>query len=387
MVGGTGRLAPRRRAGARPRASSRSPSRSSTGGAATSRRSTPRPTRGRSLPRVLRLAVAARPARAARRRAAGRSRAPGRRRPGAGLGTGWPSSWREPVDDDVLTVVWHSVTRMYWPVEETAAMDAAVEEARSRMPLAHVAMEHRWDARSGRRRGPGPAAPRARRRGPRDVRPPRPAGDVPLLTRVAGASPPAPYSGPVMPARDRRRSAAGRRRSRSRSGACLGGLRARSPTERARHPGHCGHPPRPASPSATASASSHRASPTPTPTRQRGVDGRHGTLVEAPRLTERLERLPRRPPRPTWAWSSSTCGAAESFRYEARGGLLLQHDQGARPHHAPAPAAGGRRRSSSTPPAAPRRADDHPQRQRGHRVPARPGGARRGHVGSATWSG
>ena len=28
-------------------------------------------------------------------------------------------------------------------------MDAAVEEARARMPLAHVAMEHRWDAAPG----------------------------------------------------------------------------------------------------------------------------------------------------------------------------------------------------------------------------------------------
>ena len=54
-----------------------------------------------------------------------------------------------PVDEDVLTVVWHSVTRLYWPAEETAAMDAAVEEARRRMPVAHVALEHRWDAAPG----------------------------------------------------------------------------------------------------------------------------------------------------------------------------------------------------------------------------------------------
>ncbi len=63
------------------------------------------------------------------------------------------SSWvgqqlAEPMADDVLTVVWHSVTRLYWPTEETAAMNAAVDDARSRMPLAHVAMEHRWDAPS-----------------------------------------------------------------------------------------------------------------------------------------------------------------------------------------------------------------------------------------------
>ncbi|WP_392542906.1 DUF2332 domain-containing protein [Oryzobacter telluris] len=47
-----------------------------------------------------------------------------------------------PVDDDVLTVVWHSVTRLYWPTEETAAMEAAVAEARTRIPLAHLCLEH-----------------------------------------------------------------------------------------------------------------------------------------------------------------------------------------------------------------------------------------------------
>ncbi len=51
----------------------------------------------------------------------------------------------QPVADDVLTVVWHSVTRIYWPPEETAAMNDAVEAARSRLPLAHIAMEHPWD--------------------------------------------------------------------------------------------------------------------------------------------------------------------------------------------------------------------------------------------------
>lgn len=50
----------------------------------------------------------------------------------------------EPVDPDVLTVVWHSVTRMYWPAEETRRMEQAIADARTRMPLAHVAMEHAW---------------------------------------------------------------------------------------------------------------------------------------------------------------------------------------------------------------------------------------------------
>ncbi|WP_299440812.1 DUF2332 domain-containing protein [uncultured Phycicoccus sp.] len=59
----------------------------------------------------------------------------------------------EPVADDVLTVVWHSVTRMYWPPEETREMTAAIDAARARMPLAHVAMEAPW--------GVGGAAPAA----------------------------------------------------------------------------------------------------------------------------------------------------------------------------------------------------------------------------------
>lgn len=43
--------------------------------------------------------------------------------------------------DDVLTVVWHSITRQYWPAAEYAAMVAAIDEARSRMPLVRVALE------------------------------------------------------------------------------------------------------------------------------------------------------------------------------------------------------------------------------------------------------
>ncbi|HET7763184.1 MAG TPA: DUF2332 domain-containing protein [Phycicoccus sp.] len=61
----------------------------------------------------------------------------------------------EPVADDVLTVVWHSVTRLYWPREETEALAAAVEDARARVPLAHVAMEHPWSADGA---VPGPAS-------------------------------------------------------------------------------------------------------------------------------------------------------------------------------------------------------------------------------------
>ncbi len=50
----------------------------------------------------------------------------------------------DPVDDDVLTVVWHSVTRLYWPREESRALEAAIASARDRLPVAHVAMENPW---------------------------------------------------------------------------------------------------------------------------------------------------------------------------------------------------------------------------------------------------
>lgn len=47
-----------------------------------------------------------------------------------------------PPADGVLTVVWQSITRMYWPATETARVAALIAGARSRMPLAHVSMEH-----------------------------------------------------------------------------------------------------------------------------------------------------------------------------------------------------------------------------------------------------
>ena len=49
---------------------------------------------------------------------------------------------RDPVDPGLLTVVWHSVTRMYWPPAEVEAVQATIDDARSRMPIAHIAMEH-----------------------------------------------------------------------------------------------------------------------------------------------------------------------------------------------------------------------------------------------------
>jgi hypothetical protein len=41
----------------------------------------------------------------------------------------------------VLTVVWHSITRQYWPMSEVASVDSTVAEAGQRMPIAHIAME------------------------------------------------------------------------------------------------------------------------------------------------------------------------------------------------------------------------------------------------------
>ncbi len=43
---------------------------------------------------------------------------------------------------DVLTVVWQSITRLYWPADETARVAAAISEAATRRPIAHVCMEY-----------------------------------------------------------------------------------------------------------------------------------------------------------------------------------------------------------------------------------------------------
>jgi hypothetical protein len=47
-----------------------------------------------------------------------------------------------PPDDGILTVVWQSITRQYWPAEEVAAVGAAIRDAITRMPLAWIAMEY-----------------------------------------------------------------------------------------------------------------------------------------------------------------------------------------------------------------------------------------------------
>jgi hypothetical protein len=55
------------------------------------------------------------------------------------------SEWLTPVleqtAEGVLPAVWHSITRLYWPPAEVAAVEAALAEYARRRPLARVAME------------------------------------------------------------------------------------------------------------------------------------------------------------------------------------------------------------------------------------------------------
>ncbi|UQX89641.1 DUF2332 domain-containing protein [Jatrophihabitans telluris] len=70
-----------------------------------------------------------------------------------------------------LTVVWHSVTRGYWPASEVQASSAAIAAAAERMPIAEIAMESSPES-PGRTAeltvsigGPGRSAPEPRRLG------------------------------------------------------------------------------------------------------------------------------------------------------------------------------------------------------------------------------
>lgn len=58
----------------------------------------------------------------------------------AGAGE-WLEDQLSSPDDDVVTVVWQSITQQYWPPEETARVDAAVARAARSQPLARIAME------------------------------------------------------------------------------------------------------------------------------------------------------------------------------------------------------------------------------------------------------
>jgi hypothetical protein len=58
---------------------------------------------------------------------------------------GFAADWLErqlgqPTPPGVLTVVWHSITRMYWTEEESRRVDALIGAARG--PVARVAMEY-----------------------------------------------------------------------------------------------------------------------------------------------------------------------------------------------------------------------------------------------------
>ena len=46
-----------------------------------------------------------------------------------------------PTPDDVLTVVWQSITAQYWPAAEQESVASAIENAKSRKPLAHISLE------------------------------------------------------------------------------------------------------------------------------------------------------------------------------------------------------------------------------------------------------
>ncbi len=51
-------------------------------------------------------------------------------------------SLAQPPPADVVTVVWQSITRLYWPPAETAEVDRVVRECGATMPIAHVCMEY-----------------------------------------------------------------------------------------------------------------------------------------------------------------------------------------------------------------------------------------------------
>lgn len=63
----------------------------------------------------------------------------------AGAGPWLEAQLTAPPGDDVLTVVWQSITRLYWPADEIDRVDAALVDAGRRLPLAHVAMEYPTD--------------------------------------------------------------------------------------------------------------------------------------------------------------------------------------------------------------------------------------------------
>jgi hypothetical protein len=49
------------------------------------------------------------------------------------------------VDRDVLPVVWHSITQMYWPIEEVMAVESIMTSDGAQQPLAEVSLEFDLD--------------------------------------------------------------------------------------------------------------------------------------------------------------------------------------------------------------------------------------------------
>ncbi|MBA2773000.1 MAG: DUF2332 domain-containing protein [Nocardioidaceae bacterium] len=59
----------------------------------------------------------------------------------AGAGEWLEERLSAPAADDVVTVVWQSITQQYWPLDETARVDAVVARAARSQRVARVAME------------------------------------------------------------------------------------------------------------------------------------------------------------------------------------------------------------------------------------------------------
>ncbi len=59
----------------------------------------------------------------------------------AGAGEWLEEQLSAPAPDDVVTVVWQSITQQYWPSDETARVDAAMARAAKSQRVARVAME------------------------------------------------------------------------------------------------------------------------------------------------------------------------------------------------------------------------------------------------------
>ena len=55
----------------------------------------------------------------------------------------------KPTDDETVTLVWQSITRQYWPPEETERVRTAIQAARREHLVAHVAMEFPADDAPG----------------------------------------------------------------------------------------------------------------------------------------------------------------------------------------------------------------------------------------------